>query len=75
MLKLYFGAEKYLILDSSVCALEAPVELKRGGIYACALIKKRCFWPSGVPGTSIDDHIADRDVGAIDAIQGTADGV
>jgi len=37
--------------------------------------QEEMFWPSGVPGTSIDDHMADRDVGEVDAIQGTADGV
>jgi hypothetical protein len=43
MLKLYFGTGKYIILDSGFCALKALTELKRHGIYACALIKKRCF--------------------------------
>ena len=71
MLKSYFGAGKYVILDSAVGVLEALVELKQQGIYSCALIKKRCFWPSGVPGNAIDDHMAVKEVGEIDAIQGT----
>ena len=41
MLKSYFGAGKYGILDSCFCVLNAIVELKRHEIYACALIKKR----------------------------------
>jgi hypothetical protein len=75
MLKLYFGAGKYIVLDSGFCVLKALIELKKHGIYACALIKKRRYWPSGVPGNSIDKHMADRDVGDVDAIKGTADGV
>ena len=46
MLKSYFGAGKYIILNSGFRVLKAIVELKRHGIYSCALIKKRCFWPS-----------------------------
>jgi hypothetical protein len=73
MLKLYFSAGKWVIIDSGFCVLKAIIELKRHGIYTCALIKKRRFWPSGIPMTSIDDHMADRDVGDVDAIQVTAD--
>ena len=41
MLKSYFGAGKYVILDSDCCVLEALIEHKKHGIYACVLIKKR----------------------------------
>lgn len=41
MLKSYFGTGKYMILDSGFCVLKALIELKKHGINACALMKKR----------------------------------
>jgi hypothetical protein len=75
MLKSYFGAGKYVILDSGFCVLKTIIELKQRGIYSCALIKKRCFWPTGVPGDAMDTHMATKEVGGVDAVQGSQDGV
>ncbi len=75
MLKSYFGTGKYIILDSGFCVLKALIDLKRHGLFACALIKKRCFWPTGVPGIAMDNHMAGSEVGSVDAIQGSMEGV
>ena len=75
MLKSYFGAGKYVILDSEFCVLKAIIELKRHGIYSCALIKKRRFWPTGVPGNAMDEHMETKEVGDVDAVQGSEGGV
>ena len=75
MLKSYFGAGKYVILDSGFCVLKAIIELKRRGVYSCALIKKRRFWPTGVPGEAMDSYMEAKEVGDVDAVQGCIDGV
>ena len=75
LLKNYFGSARYVVLDSGFCVLKALVELKRRGVFACALIKKRRFWPAGVPGDVFDRHFSKRDVGETDAILGVLDGV
>jgi hypothetical protein len=75
MLKSYFGAGKYVILDSGFCVLKAIIELKKRGIYSSALIKKRRFWPTGVPGEAMDTHMESKDIGDVDAVQGSLDGV
>ncbi len=38
--KNYFGSAHYVVLDSGFCVLKALVELKRRGVFACALVKK-----------------------------------
>ena len=75
MLKSYFCAGKYVILDSGFCVLKALIELKKHGIYSCALIHKHRFWPSGVPGSSIDEQITGRKVGDVGVVQRTREGV
>jgi hypothetical protein len=40
MLGTYFLTGWYLILDSGFCLLKSLVELKKVGIFACAVIKK-----------------------------------
>ncbi len=71
MLKSYFGAGKYVILDSCFCVRKAIIELKRRGIYSCALIKKRRFWPTGVPGNAMDTQMETKEEGEVDAVQGS----
>jgi hypothetical protein len=75
MLKTYFGTGKYVILDSGFCVLKALLELKKHGLFACALIKKRRFWPTGVPGVAMDEHMVGKEVGSVDAIQGSSEGI
>ena len=51
------------------------VELKRRGLYACALIKKRRYWPTLVAGDVIDHHFQSMEVGDTDTVSGTLDNV
>jgi hypothetical protein len=44
-----------VILDSGFCVLQCLVELKKIGVFASAVIKKRRYWPKYVPGEQIDD--------------------
>ena len=75
MLKSYFATGKYVVLDSGFCVLKGIVELRKRGLFSCALIKKRRYWPTLVPGDAIQQYFAENDVGDTDAITGTLDGV
>ena len=77
MLSPYFGTGRYIVLDSGFCVLKAIVELKRNGLFGCALIKKRRYWPTGVPGEAMDRFMSEDgvQVGEFNAISGTMDGV
>ena len=63
ILRSYFTLGKYVVLDSGFCILKGITELKKCGFYACALIKKRWFWPMMVPGNEIDHHLEESEVG------------
>ena len=39
------------------------------GVYAAALIKKRKYWPKGVPGDAIDEYFSDKDVTHVDIFE------
>ena len=75
LLKSYFSSGRYVVLDSGFCVLKAILALKRvGGLYAGALIKKRRYWPTLVPGPAMDTWFQEKNVGDVDAIQGIDNG-
>ena len=45
-----------MVLDSGFCVLKAIVDLQKVGVYSAALIKKRKYWPKGVPGEAMQSH-------------------
>ena len=59
-----------VILDSGFCVLRAIIELKKRGVFASALIKKRKYWPKYIHGNSIDAHFNDKQIGEADSIPG-----
>ena len=61
----------YVILDSGFCVLKGLIWLRKKGIFDYAVIKKRRYWPSVVPGKDIEDHFGEVQVKNTDAIQGT----
>ena len=73
MLQSYFSSGRYIVLDSGFCVLnKAILALKTvGGLFAGALIKKRRYWLTRVPGGTIDDRFQGKTVGDVDCIQGT----
>ncbi|KAL7549033.1 hypothetical protein ACHAWF_012294, partial [Thalassiosira exigua] len=75
MLKSYFATGRYIVLDSGFCVLKAILALRDRGLFAGALIKKRRYWPTLVPGDKMEEHFASKKVGEIDAIQGEKDRV
>jgi hypothetical protein len=46
-----WGTAKVVVLDSGFCVLQGIVELKKRGVFAAALIRKRRYWPKWIPGT------------------------
>jgi hypothetical protein len=53
MLQSDFTTGRYVVLDSGFCVLKALVQLKKVGMFACTVIKKRRYWPALVPGEAI----------------------
>ncbi len=76
MLAIYFSTGWYIVLDSSFCVLKSLVELKKVGVFACAAIKKRRYWPAFVPGEAINRQFNNLGLGVGDslAISGKLDG-
>ena len=59
-----------IILDSGFCVLKGIVELKKLGVYASALIKKRKYWPKYIKGDAIKQHFDEKTVGDCDSWKG-----
>jgi len=64
-----------VVLDSGFCVLKGIVELRKKGVFAAAVIKKRKYWPKHVPGAAMDEKMALKAVGECDSLAGTLDGV
>ena len=73
--KQLFGTGKIVILDSGFCVLKALIALRKKGVFAGALIKKRRYWPKYVPGDMIDDYFKEKEVGSTDSLKGTLEDV
>ena len=69
--KSLYSSGKVIVLDSGFCVLEALIELRKKGVFAHAVIKKRRYWPKFVPGDDINEHMKDKNVGDVDCLQGT----
>ena len=75
MLCNYFSTRRYVVLDSGFCVMKAIVELKKEGLFAGALIKKRRYWPALVPGDAISEYFETKSVGETDVISGKLSGI
>ena len=47
---------KSMIMDIGFFVLKGLLEIRKRGVYGCALIKKRRYWPMGVYVDSINDY-------------------
>jgi hypothetical protein len=63
------------VLDSGFCVLWFLVELKKVGLFTCAVIKKRRFCPAMVPGEAFLEAFEGKKVGTLMAILGVLAGV
>ena len=75
MCKPIYHSGKIVILDSGFCVLSGIIELAKKGVFAGAQIKKRRYWPKGIPGKFLVDRFKNTAVGAANAIRGTLSGV
>lgn len=50
------------------------IELRKVGVFASALIKKRRYWPRYVPGDAINEKMKDKKVGECDSLKGVLGG-
>jgi hypothetical protein len=57
------------------CMLQALIELKKVGLFSCAVIKKRRYWSAMVPGDKMTEAFDDANVGTLMAIFGVLNGV
>ena len=65
-----FAKGMVVILNSGFCVLRGIIELKKRGVYASALIKKRKYWPKHIKGAEIKAHFDGKDVGDCDSWKG-----
>lgn len=72
--KVLWGTSKVVVLDSGFCVLKGLVELRKKGVFASALIKKRRYWPKYIPGDEIKKHFEEKEVGVVDCWGGELDG-
>ena len=64
-----FSTGKWVLLDSGFCVSKGVSSLLEFGVYAAALIKKRKYWPKGVPGDAIDQYFSYKDVTHVDMLE------
>ena len=69
-----FSTGKVVILDSGFCVLQAIIELKKKGVFASAMIKKRRYWPKNIAGEEIKQHMSTKAVGTCERLPGVLDG-
>ena len=75
MMKGYFSTGMYVVLGSGLCVLKWFIQLRNKGFFTCAVIKKRRYWPSMVPGKDMEDHFVEVGMCETDAIQVTVDDI
>jgi hypothetical protein len=64
---------KIVVLDSEFCVLKAITELQKVGVYSsAALIKKRRYWPKGIPGEDIKAYFMDKAIGFTNRLPATS---
>ena len=63
-----WGTVKVLVMDSVFCVLEGFISMSEKGVLGLALIKKRSYWPKGVPEEDILWRIQNKEVGDVDTV-------
>ena len=68
------GKGKVLVVDSGLYVPEGLVSIVEKGVLGSAIIKKRYYWPKGVPEEEILWYMQNNQVGDLDAVQGSMRG-
>ena len=67
--KLLLGTVKVVVMDIGICVLEGFISIVEKGVLGSDLIKKRCYWPKGVPAEDILRHMQNKYARDVDAFQ------
>ena len=73
MLSQIYHKDFIVILGSGFCVLKGIIELRKKGVFASALIKKRRYWPKYIKVDAIKALFENKDVGDADSWAGTLD--
>ncbi len=65
-----FGTGSIVIHDAGFACVPALIQLKRKGVFASCLLKKKKYWPKFSHGAANAEHMAGKPIGSIDAMQG-----
>ena len=62
-----YSRGKVAVLDNGFCVTQGIIEIRKLGIFQVIFIKKRCYWPSQVPGDAIyynssTNYVCDTDI-------------
>ena len=60
---------KVVTFDSGFCVKVGIEALHAQGVYGQALIKKKRYWPRGVPGDHIDEHFRNKAIGYAETLR------
>ena len=63
-----FSTYKCFVIGSGFCVSKEITALLEFGVYTVAIIKKRKYWPKGVPGDVIDQYFYYKDVTYMDML-------
>lgn len=64
-----FGTGKIVSIDSGFCVTAGILHLHDLGVYGQAMIKKRKYWPQGVPGDQIDRYFEGKALGSCKSLK------
>ena len=63
------------MMDDGFCVPIGIFELERKGVYGASLIKKKHYWPKGMPCAAIDAHFEDKDLNHCEMLEASIDGL
>jgi hypothetical protein len=64
-----FGSGSIVIHDAGFACIPALIQLKKKGVFASCLLKKKKYWPKFSHGAENESHMRDVPLGHIDALQ------
>lgn len=66
-----FGTGAVVIHDAGFASIPALCQLKKRGVFASCLLKKKKYWPKFSRGAENEAHMAGKNIGDTDALQGS----
>ena len=69
------GTGKVVTGDSGFCVTQGVLALHDVGVFGQFLIKKQRYWPKGVPGDYIDQHMSGKALGATETFVQVLNGI